>query len=309
MSTNPIIYIEADKLKVSYNAITALSTSGLQLSGNVISVVGHNGAGKSTLIKTILQLLTPKQGKLVVSELNQEGVPVALTSDRDMAFCPEEGAVFADISVRSYIEMWCRLKHRDPEYYLKQEEELLNELDIDLLLDRLGRELSKGERRRVQTFIGFLCNPKLFLLDEPFDGLDVQRTDQLANIISRQAIERCFLISSHRLDVVENLSDLVIVLKAGKFIASGKPGDVAQKLSGATLVIEATRYDSRLLPFLENRFPGFAFRNQGRRVYITGKSIPVESIESSLKEDKFEISNFSKQRPTLAEAMSYQFKE
>jgi len=308
MKENPSVKIEAEELEVSYSGVPALSIGGLQLSGNVIAVIGHNGAGKSTLIKTILELLTPKKGHLWISEINQEGTSSRLTAHQHMAFCPEEGAVFADISVKSYIEMWCRLKHADARYYRIKGKDLLDELDLEPLLRKLGRELSKGQRRRVQTYIGFLCNPRLFLLDEPFDGLDVQRTDQLANIIAREALNRCFLVSSHRLDVVEYLSDLVIVLKEGKVIASGKPGEVSQKLSGATLVVEGSEHQGDLFTCMSECFLGYAVRKQGRRVYLTGKSIPTEEVGRILTEKGYQIKSLLKQRPSLSEAMSYHLK-
>src|SRR4051794_16003141 len=100
-STSPILTISTSNLRVAYESVVALSLPSLQCSGGIISVVGHNGAGKSTLIKSVLGLLPPTSGTLSTT-LSVNGVSAALVPENDMAFCPETGAVFADISVESY---------------------------------------------------------------------------------------------------------------------------------------------------------------------------------------------------------------
>lgn len=217
--------IEAKGLSVAYDSTVALRCEQLVLSGNIIGLIGHNGAGKSTFIKSILKLLPPTSGSLKVYDDNGPLLP-----EEHMAFCPETGSVFNDISVESYVKLWCRLKHQDPNYYRKEGREISDLLALEPLLPKLGRELSKGQRRRVQTAIGFLTKPKLFLFDEPFDGLDVLRTRELAEIINNQSEQTNFIISSHRMDVMERLVDMLVVLRAGEFVATGPVQEVCKKL-------------------------------------------------------------------------------
>lgn len=231
MNKNPCVTITGRELSVKYAHFEAFSAKNLKISGNVIAVIGHNGAGKSTFIKTILGLLTPTKGTFAVMH-NEGNELTALKPDQHMAFCPENGSVFADISVERYLELWCRIRHHNPRYYLTTGIDYVELLDIAPLLKRKGRELSKGQRRRVQTALGFMLDPKLFLVDEPFDGLDVSRTNQLMEIVEAEKEKRCFIVSSHRMDVVERISDTVAVLRKGEIQAIGNVSEVCTALLG-----------------------------------------------------------------------------
>lgn len=224
------VTIQAKNLSVSYSELQALDIPALKAGGGVFALIGHNGAGKSTLIKTILGLLDPRAGSVEVRNVHG----ARLIPDRDMAFCPENGSVFADIPVEDYLKLWCRIKHGDSGYYLSRGAEYLDRLSLPPLLSKKGRELSKGQRRRVQAALGFMSDPKLFLFDEPFDGLDVSRTNELMEIVEDESRKRTFLISSHRMDVMERIADSVIVLESGELRCSGTVSTVCEDLAGSS---------------------------------------------------------------------------
>lgn len=228
---NPAVSISAENLSVRYSSLQALDIARLESSGSVIALIGHNGAGKSTLIKTMLGLLRPHSGSVRVSS-PQHG---NLIPERDFSFCPENGAVFADISVEHYVKLWCRIKQDDGRYYRKAGSHYIERLDVAPLLSKKGRELSKGQRRRVQTALGFMGDPKLFLFDEPFDGLDVKRTIELMEIVESERSQRSFLISSHRMDVMERVADEIIAIRNGQLVSSGGVAEVTAALMGEPL--------------------------------------------------------------------------
>jgi len=298
------VEISANGLKIAYGDIVALDCPILTLRGNIISVLGHNGAGKSTFIKSILGLLPPRSGK-VEAAIVEEGKRHLLQPEKHMAFCPESGSVFEDISVEDYVRLWCRIKHRDGSYYRKAGRKYLELLSLEPLLKKLGRELSKGQRRRVQTAIGFLCQPRLFLFDEPFDGLDVQKTRELADIIHDESRHMAFIVSSHRMDVMERLADAAIVLKEGHVVAAGAIDEVSYTLCKQSVLISGLSDCEFILAKLKEAFPKAAVCRIGGQISITGEEFDLPTLKKFLERYETNSSHLQSSRPTLTDAMNY----
>ncbi len=307
MDTRPNVTIELKDLVVQYNETLALRDERATFKGNVVAVIGHNGAGKSTFIKTILHLVLPIKGT-VECTLNSQMGDLALAPDRHMAFCPEMGSVFTDIYVEDYVKLWCRLKQRDGKYYRREGSRYVEQLDLVPLLRKRGRELSKGQRRRVQTAIGFLTTPKLFLFDEPFDGLDVIRTQELTSLIKEHEDRMCFVVSSHRMDVMERLADFVVVLKDGRFVSQGTLEAVCEDLGGKTFFLRLESKLEEAAHVLQKEFPACVVTTVGSHICITGRTTSEEKILSfvnMLSPGKVDIESTI---PSLVDAMNVHLK-
>ena len=300
----PSAMLVANKLRVEYPNTVALDIPSLECRGGIIAVIGHNGAGKSTLIKSILGLLPVKSGALTVT-LDSGTGSTRLIPERDMAFCPETGAVFADISVESYIKLWCRIKHSNPDFYKQDGAAYIELLNLAPLLSKLGRELSKGQRRRVQTAIGFLTRPKLFLFDEPFDGLDVQRTSELADLILAHRARTTFVISSHRMDVMERLADQVLVLKRGAVAAVGRVEAVCSELAGVTLQISKVKNAERLRTFIKSEYPTALISKLGNQILVTERGLSAAALLNLSKCSGEEEAEIDSAPPRLVDAINF----
>lgn len=300
-----ILQMMARDLVVSYGNYVALNCSDLNVSGKCIAVVGHNGAGKSTLIKSLLGLLPITNGSITLRDQLTERTFIP---EKDMAFCPETGSVFADIKVESYIKFWCRIKHGNDRYYKEAGKKYIELLELAPLLSKLGRELSKGQRRRVQTAIGFFTKPRVFLFDEPFDGLDVLKTTELAHIIQNESEHINFIISSHRMDVIERLADIVIVLKEGEVVVADTVENVCHALSGDTFLLSNLNDRSTVLEKVKELFPHHLINHLGEIVSITGEGNDDSKIKQmlhTLGESKVIITG---SRSTLTDAVNYHLK-
>lgn len=305
----PELEIAAEKLKVCYDRTTALDIPYLRVQGRIVAVIGHNGSGKSTLLKSILGLLMPREGSLETRYHGEHGATL-LEAKNDMAFSPENGSVFGDVAVEQYIKLWCRIKHGKASYYRREGSRYIEQLDIAPLLGKLGRELSKGQRRRVQTVVGFLSRPKLFLFDEPFDGLDIAQSNQLSSVILEESRSMAMVISSHRMEVVERLADLVVVLQDGRVAACGTLDEVCSMLCGQTVTItDLGEIVSQVLPLLRTEFDSCLVNTIGSELSITGPKLDLEALHRFF--GRFHLNNLSLRttRPSLVDAMHYHLKK
>lgn len=291
--------LRAKDLTVSYDNEFQLQISDLEIPGRVFGLIGHNGAGKSTLIKALLDVLEPSTGSIVI----QKGAR-SLSPTRDFAFCPETGSVFGDISVEQYLRLWCRIMHKDPSYYRHEASHILELLEVGPLLQRKGRELSKGQRRRVQTAVGFLLHPQFFLFDEPFDGLDVMRTAELSDIILHERERRGFLISSHRMDVIERACDAVVVLQEGRVVSAGPVSFVSSALGGVTYVVRVQETPSLHTERLRFAFPNSICTIQPKQLLITSCMLEEEALADILNRQGITPLSIEQRTPSLVDAVS-----
>jgi ABC-type multidrug transport system ATPase subunit len=307
------IQIQAQDLHVRYENTVALDIPSLKIKGTVIAVVGHNGSGKSTFIKSLLELLTPSSGYLqaFISSDNISEIPSRLVPENDMAFAPEDGSVFEDITVEQYVQLWCNIKHRDPNYYKKQGSSYIEKLNVSSLFPRLGRELSKGQRRRVQTLVTLLIQPKLLLLDEPFDVLDIVQTNLLNEVLSEELKGKGLIISSHRMDVIERLADMVLVLNKGEIVAHGSLSVVSEELCEQSIVISQDSKEidvSQISTALRGQFASCVINKIGENLVISGKGICLTELNQFFKNENLNGIQIKTTPPSLMDAMNYYLK-
>lgn len=302
----PVFSMRCEDLSVFYDSTTALEIPDLELAGNTIAVVGHNGAGKSTLLKAALGLLRHR-GRIQTT-IRRTGVVQDITPAGAMAFCPENGAVFSDVRVEAYIKLWCRIKCNDGNYYRNQGRKFIDLFDIPPLLPKMGRELSKGQRRRVQTAIGYLTNPEVFMFDEPFCGLDIRRTYELQNILANESYHTAVVLASHRMEVVERIADHVVVLEKGAVVASGTAETVASALCGTEYTVRNACDRVALRLELEQHFPTTLISEVGAEIRILGRNLNRSLIAEFIAAKDSNGAVLEDQKPGLVDALQYHFR-
>ena len=146
--------------------------------GKIFGVVGRNGAGKSTTFRMILNIIKPTKGKILYE--NKEITPQVLDK---VGYLPEEGSLIPNYTVLELCEYYGSLK-------LMEENEIKNNLlmwleEFNILeyINKKIKDLSKGNRQKIQFIISVLHNPELLILDEPLSGLDPVSTAELKNAI------------------------------------------------------------------------------------------------------------------------------
>lgn len=191
--------------------------------GEIGILLGPNGAGKSTVIKSIAGLLR-YEGRILIKGMDAK----SLDAKKIFAYVPELPAMYDALTVREHIEFIINA------YNVPAEEEDIRKLfeRFDLLdkQDKLGNELSKGMMQKVSICCAFIIRPKVILLDEPMVGLDPAAIKELKQaIIELKEAGTTILISTHMLEMVKNLWDIMFVMNKGHIIASYKKSDVKEE--------------------------------------------------------------------------------
>ena len=188
--------------------------------GQIGVLLGPNGAGKSTIIKCIMGFLK-YQGQVQVDGLYNK----SLEAKKIMGYIPEIPSLYPNLTVDEHMEFIARAyKLKDYEAY---KEELLSRFDLEDKKTKFGDELSKGMQQKLSICCGLLPRPKLVLFDEPMIGLDPHAIKEL-KLILQELRDRgcCVLVSTHRIDSIEELWDTTYIMKQGRVAAVVSKEDI-----------------------------------------------------------------------------------
>lgn len=189
-----------------------------------IAIVGANGAGKSTLIKILVGILNPEDGEIVIDDLKinksnlkeiRKRVGVVFQNSDNMLFMNK---VYDDIAFgpRNYNLREDKIKEKV--------NEVMENLNIEYLKDRMPNNLSGGEKRKVAIASVLAMNPSYIIFDEPTSFLDPKGRRILIDIL--QNLETTKIIATHDLEMVMKICSRVIVIKNGEIMADGNPNEI-----------------------------------------------------------------------------------
>lgn len=205
---------------VRFGARTALSDVALAMQpGRVHAVIGGDGAGKSTLLRVLAGL-----------DLGQTGV-IRLPAEDRIGYVPSEGGVFGDLTVDEHLEFVADAYGLTD--WRPRAEALLDRAALDSFGDRLGRQLSGGQRRKLAGSLALLAQPDLLVLDEVTTGVDPVSRMELWRLIAAAAASGAAVVASTTyLDEAER-AEAVTLLHEGRCLASGSPQAIVDGIPGA----------------------------------------------------------------------------
>ncbi|MDR3156505.1 MAG: ABC transporter ATP-binding protein [Lactobacillales bacterium] len=188
--------------------------------GELVGLIGLNGAGKSTTIKEIMGLLTPQKGEIYVDGLALKDNPENYR--KKIGFIPETPVLYEELTLREHIEVTALAYDIEQDIANKRADSLLKLFRLEKKLDWFPTNFSKGMKQKVMVLCAFLVKPSLFIIDEPFVGLDPLAIHDLLEMM-KQAKENgaALLMSTHILATAERYCDKFIILHDGKVRAFG----------------------------------------------------------------------------------------
>lgn len=216
----------ADNLSKRYGTVRALDAVSLQLMPGVFHVLlGPNGAGKSTLLQLLTGLFHPETGRVTVMGLDMATQPARALAHIGVVF--QQSALDLDLSVQSNLFFHTDL-HGLPRRTAKDRiHQLISELGIDMAMKQPVRDLSGGNRRKVELVRALLHEPKVLLMDEATVGLDPASREQLLTTVQQLCHQHgmAVLWTTHLLEEAETAHQIT-VLKNGQVDFEGTPADL-----------------------------------------------------------------------------------
>jgi ABC-2 type transport system ATP-binding protein len=200
------------------------AVDGLTLSvprGCFFGFLGPNGAGKTTTIRMLMGLAPPTSGSIEVLGLPMPGRAVEIK--RKIGVVPDESVLFDRLTGREFLEFVGRMYALERRVAAERARELLGLFELQSSPKKLIAEYSKGMRKRLAMAAALIHRPDLFLMDEPFEGVDAVGARLMKDLLIDQVRRGATIfLTSHVLEVVERLCDRVAIIHQGRLVMEGE---------------------------------------------------------------------------------------
>ncbi len=219
MNQAPIIQIR--NLSKSYGSKLVLKHLTLDIyPGQVIGYIGPNGAGKSTTVKILTGLIPEFSGEVLVDGISMQDNPQEIK--KRIGYVPENAELYEVLTPMEYLDFIGKLYGLDESLLQTRAQKLLTAFGLGNNINDRMDTFSKGMRQKVLLISGIIHNPQIIILDEPLSGLDANAVIMVKELITRLSQEgKTIFYCSHVMDVVEKVSDRILLINKGDIIADG----------------------------------------------------------------------------------------
>lgn len=202
-------------------------------SGEIIGYIGSNGAGKSTTIKIILGLIDDYEGDVFV---HGDKIKGQTDYKKRIGYVPEITDMYDNLTAREYISFIGMLYGISSDRALKKATEMMKVFGIDNAIDGRIHTFSKGMRQKLSIITAMLHNPDILFMDEPLSGIDANSVLIFKEILKNLKQEsKTIFYSSHILEVVEKLSDRILLIDKGNIVLDGTVEEVKKQQMNSSL--------------------------------------------------------------------------
>lgn len=292
--------LQANHVTKTYNAGKKLALSDFSIEvpkASVYGLLGPNGAGKTSFIRIINQITQADSGEVFIN-----GEKLNLNHIKDIGYMPEERGLYKNMTVGDQLLYFGALKGMPRNIALQQAKYWFDQLEIDHWWNKKLSELSKGMAQKIQFVVTVLHQPKLLILDEPFSGFDPVN----ANLIKEQILKlkeqgTTIILSTHRMESVEEMCDSVALINKSKKILDGKVFDVREKFKQNVFKVILSEVNFENYEHLKKQYNFQEISNQNGLITFEVKNDENQNslINELLKVGK--IRNFEEKIPSMNE--------
>lgn len=224
------MYIQTNDLVKTYNGRNVVNGVSIRVDqGQVVGLLGPNGAGKTTTFYMIVGIEKPSSGTIRIDDTDITQQPVHIRGHEGIGYLPQEASIFRKLTVEDNLLAMLETTKLTKAEQSAKAESLMEEFSITKLRDRLGIQLSGGERRRVEIARCLCMDPAFILLDEPFAGIDPLAVNDIMGIISHLKRRGMgVLITDHNVRETLRIVDKAYLLADGKVFLEGAPMEIAE---------------------------------------------------------------------------------
>jgi ABC-2 type transport system ATP-binding protein len=227
--------VEIDNVTKSFGPKVALTNISFSVpSGQICGLLGPNGAGKTTLFRLLMGILKPTGGKLLID--GRDAFEERVEVKRLIGFLPDEPVFYSYLSAREVLELSAAMHGLDPMEAMRRMTPLIAQLRLAQDIDNYAEEYSRGMKKKLGLLLAILHEPKLLVLDEPTNGLDVESVYLFYDLISDKARHgTTVLFSTHLMDHVTKLCSHAVIINEGRLVANGSLEELRSGFGGANL--------------------------------------------------------------------------
>ncbi|CAD0220863.1 ATP-binding cassette domain-containing protein [Chryseobacterium sp. D764] len=257
--------LKAEHIKKTYNAGKKVALDDFSIhvpKGSIYGLLGPNGAGKTSFIRIINQITQADSGDIFIN-----GQKLSPDHIKDIGYMPEERGLYKNMSVGDQILYFGELKGMSKNDALNEAKKWFEKLNIDQWWKKKLSELSKGMAQKIQFVVTVLHRPHLLILDEPFSGFDPVN----ANLIKDQIIDlknngTTIILSTHRMESVEEMCDYVALINNSKKIIDGRVFDVREKFKKNIFGVTLSEVSNDQFDHFKSKYDIFNLSNENNLV-------------------------------------------
>ena len=190
--------------------------------GEIFGLLGPNGAGKTSSFYIIAGLIHADKGSVILEKNDLTRMPMHLRSNLGLKYLPQEPSIFLNLTVKDNLYGLAELSFKDKADIKKFIDSSIEEFDLSDILDLKGRQLSGGQRRKVEIARTLASEPKIILLDEPFAGIDPIAIEDIKSVLVKLSKKNIgILITDHNVRETLEICNKAAIINNGELIAEG----------------------------------------------------------------------------------------
>ena len=277
--------------------------------GEVVGFLGPNGAGKSTTMNMITGFIEPSCGQIIVNGNDISKKPKK--AKMDIGYMPENVPLYYELTAKEFVTYMAELKMVKRNVRKQQVQEVLKEVGLQEVQNKLIRNLSRGYKQRVSMAGALIGNPDVIILDEPTVGLDPKQITEIRSLIKKLGQKHTVILSTHILSEVSQICERVIIINKGKIIAIDSPENLekaTKEQNSISITVEDPKDNMKNLKEKISEIDNIELKrdnNDGTKQYIITSSPDVDlrkKLFEILPKEEIVIFELKKLETTLEDA-------